>query len=82
MRVVLLNTVWPVILSAVGAALLRIHGIYATKNRSYLHRWERIPASLVAAFIRGLAGFSTRGEAPRSMGATYKERCARDARGN
>ena len=64
MRVVLLNTVWPVILSAVGAALLRIHGIYATKKWSYLHRWERIPASPVAAFIRGLAGFSTRGEAP------------------
>ena len=65
MRVVLLNMVWPVILSAVGPLYYGYMGIYATKKRSYLHRRERIgAASPVAAFIRGLAGFSTRGEAP------------------
>ena len=39
------NMVWPVILSAVGPLYYGYMAIYATKKRSYLHRWERIGAA-------------------------------------
>ena len=83
MRVVLLNMVWPVILSAVGPLY---YGYMASMPP------RSGPISIVG---KGLArhlrwqlssevspGSARAGRHPRSMGATYKERCARDARGN